>query len=254
MSSFRRATAVAGMLGALSVFGPAPAHAAEITVLSGQGDVSGLRELAPAFEKLTGHKVIVSLEAGNAMIQKIGSGAPADIVTAGPDAIDALVKQGKVLAGTRTNFAQAGVGVAVKSGAPRPDISTPEAFKRAMLGATSIAYSRGRSGEITAMAIERLGIAEQLKTKTRLSEGVPVAEIVAKGEAEIGMHQINVILPITGADYIGPLPKELQQYVPFAAGLLAVSKEPEAAKAFLHFIASPEAAPLLRNSGMEPLH
>jgi molybdate transport system substrate-binding protein len=104
------------------------------------------------------------------------------------------------------------------------------------------------------MAIERLGITEPLKTKTKRSENVPVAEIVAKGEAEIGMHQINVILPITGADYIGPLPLELQQYVPFAAGLLTVSREPEAAKAFLNFIASPEAAPLLRKSGMEPLH
>jgi molybdate transport system substrate-binding protein len=247
-------TAVAGLLGVLSLFGVARAQAAEITVLSGQGDVSGLRELAPAFEKMTGHTVMVSFETGDALMQKVNSGAPADIATAGPDAIDALIRQGKVLAGTRTNFAQAGVGVAVKSGAPRPDIGTPEAFKRAMLDAKSIAYSRGRSGEITARAMERLGIADQLKTKTKLSQGVPVAEIVAKGEAEIGMHQINVILPISGADYIGPLPKELQQYVPFAAGLLTVSKEPETARAFLNLIASPEAAPLLLKSGMEPLH
>jgi molybdate transport system substrate-binding protein len=254
MRTSSAAAAVASMLGLLSPLGLGLARAADIAVLSGQGDVSGLRELAPAFEKLTGHRVVVSLEDGDAMVQKIDAGAPADIATAGPDAIDALIRQGTVVAGTRTNFAQAGVGVAVKSGAPRPDISTPEAFKRAMLDAKSIAYSRGRSGEITAMAIERLGIAEQLKAKTKLSRGVPVAEIVAKGEAEIGMHQINVILPVTGADYIGPLPRDLQQYVPFAAGLLTVSREPETARAFLNFISSPEAASLLRKSGMEPFH
>jgi molybdate transport system substrate-binding protein len=240
------------VLVALGVLGYA--DAAEISVLAGIGDVSGIRALAPAFEQLTGRKVIVSFEAGTGIMAKINSGGPPDIVTGSPDAIDALIKQGKVVAGTRTNYAQAGVGVALRSGAPRPDISTPEAFKRAMLNAKSIAYSRGRSGQFTEQAIERLGIAEQLKAKTTRTEGVPVAEIVARGEAEIGLHQINVILPVTGAEYIGPLPGELQQHVPFAAGILTLAKEPETAKAFVKFMASPEAAPLLRNSGMEPIH
>jgi len=111
------------------------------------GDVSGVRALAPAFEQSTGHKVIVSFESGTGIMEKINSGGPPDIVTGSPDAIDALIKQGKVMAGTRTNYAQAGVGVAVRLGAPRPDIGTPEAFKRAMLNAKSIAYSRGRSGQ-----------------------------------------------------------------------------------------------------------
>lgn len=244
-----------GMTGALAILGLlglGPAHAAQITVLCGQGDVSGLRALAPAFEKATGHTVVL-VEAGDAQSQRIDRG-PADVVTAGPDAVDTLVRQGKVVAGTPTKFGQAGVGVAVKSGAPHPDIATPDAYRRALLAAKSIAYSRGRSGEITAEAIVKLGIADQLKAKTKLSRGVPVAEIVARGEAEIGMHQINVILPVAGADYVGPLPEGLQQYVPFAAGLLAVAKEPEAARAFLRFIAALEAAPLLRGSGMEPLH
>jgi molybdate transport system substrate-binding protein len=216
------------------------------------GVVSGTRDVAAAFERATGHKVIVSFEAGPLLMQKVDSGAPADLVLHYPSAIDDLIKQGKVV-GSRVDFARAGVGVAVKAGAPKPDISTADAFKRAMLSAKSIAYSRGASGIIAAKLMERLGIAEQLKDKTRLVDGVPVAEVVAKGEAEIGMQQINVILPVAGADYVGPLPAELQGYVNFAVGVLAVSKERDAAQALVKFMASAEAAPLIRKSGMEPL-
>jgi len=226
--------------------------AAEITALAGMGVVSGARDVAAAFERATGHKVIVSFEAGPSLMQKVDAGAPADLVMHYPSAIDDLIKQGKVM-GSRVDFARAGVGVAVKAGAPKPDISTAEAFKRAMLGAKSIAYARtGASGIIAAKVMERLGIAEQLKDKTKLVDGVPVAEVVAKGEAEIGMQQINVILPVAGADYVGPLPAELQGYVDFAVGVLAVSKEREAAQALVKFMASAEAAPLIRKSGMEP--
>jgi len=152
-------------------------------------------------------------------MQKVTSNAPADLVTHYPEAIDDLIKEGKVV-GRRVDFARAGVGVAVKAGAPKPDISTPEAFKHAMLVAKSIAYSRtGASGIIAAKLMERLGLSEQLKDKTKLVDGVPVAEIVARGEAEIGIRQINVILPVAGADYVGPLPAELQGYVDFAVGV-----------------------------------
>jgi molybdate transport system substrate-binding protein len=242
------AAAVAG-LAVLSV--PRVATAAEITVLTNMGVVSAVRDLAPAFERASGHKVIVSFEAGGAMMHKINANVPADLVTLGPDAIDELIKQGKVV--SRFNFARAGIGVAVKAGAPRPDIGSAEAFKQATLAAKSIAYSRtGASGVYMAKLMQRLGIAEQLKDKTKLVDGVPVAELVAKGEVELGMQQINVILPVAGVDYIGPLPRELQGYVPFAVGLLAVAKEPEAAQAMIRFMIAPEAAPLIRQSGMEP--
>jgi molybdate transport system substrate-binding protein len=165
--------------------------------------------------------------------------------------VDEFIKAGKMVAGTKTNFAQAGVGVAVKKGALRPDISNVAAFKAAMLNAKSIGYSRGGSGIISANVMEKLGIADQLKARTKFIDGIPVAEIVAKGEVEIGLQQINVILPVKGADYIGPLPKELQETVKFAAAALPMSKQPEVAKAFLKFIASQEAAGLLRKSGME---
>jgi len=148
---------------------------------------------------------------------------------------------------------RAGIGVAVKAGAPKPDIGSADAFKRSMLAAKSIAYSRaGASGVYVANLMERLGIADQVKDKVKLVDGVPVAELVAKGDVEIGMQQINVILPVAGIDYVGPLPSELQGYVVFAAGILAVSKAPEAARAMARFMAAPEAAPLIRKSGMEP--
>ena len=229
-------------------------QAAEITVLAGMGVVSGVRDLGPAFERMTGHKVIVRFEQTADLIKIINSGAPADIAALQPLQVDAFMKDGKMVAGTKTNFAQAGVGVAVKTGARRPDISTVEAFKAAMLNAKSIGYSQGGSGVISANVMQKLGIADQLKAKTKFIDGIPVAEVVAKGEVEIGLQQINVILPVKGADYIGPLPKELQETVKFAAAVLTVSKQPEAAKAFLRFIASAEAAPVLRKSAMEPWH
>jgi molybdate transport system substrate-binding protein len=186
-------------------------------------------------------------------MRKIDANAPADLVTQTREVIDELIRKGKVAAGTKVVFARAGIGVAVKAGAPRPDIGSAEAFKRAMLAAKSVAYSKvGASGLYVAKLMDRLGIADEMRPKTKLVEGVPVAELVAKGEAEIGMQQINVILPVAGVEYVGPLPPELQDYVVFAAGLLTVAKEPEAAKAMMSFMSAPAAELLIRKSGMEP--
>jgi molybdate transport system substrate-binding protein len=243
---------VLGLVGTLSLLAAGPAQNSGITVLGGMGVVSGLRDLAPAFERMTGHKVIVRFEQTADLNEKIASGGPGDVAALQPAQIDAFIKDGKMVAGSKTNFAQAGVGVAVKAGARRPDISTVEAFKTAMLNAKSIGYSRGGSGIISANIMEKLGIADQLKAKTKFIDGIPVADVVAKGEVEIGLQQINVIIPVKGADYIGPLPEELQETVKFTAAMLAVSKQPEIARAFLRFIASAEAAPLLRKSAMQP--
>jgi molybdate transport system substrate-binding protein len=240
--------AISGMVVMLGMLSPGTVQTAEITVLASQGVVSAVRDLAPAFERVSGHKVVVSFEVGPGLMNKVNSDAPADVVTHYPDMIDDLIKKGKVLAGTGVVIARAGIGVAVRAGAPKPDISSADAFKRSMLAAKSVAYSRaGASGLYAAKLMERLG-----KSRTKLVDGVPVAELVAKGEAEIGMQQINVILPIAGIDYVGPLPLELQDYVVFSAGVLAVSKQPEAATAMVKFMSAPEAAPLIRKSGMEP--
>src|SRR5215470_1976762 len=245
---------VAWAFGVLVISFAAPAQAGEITVLVGMGVISGVSDLAPAYERLTGHSVVVRFEQTAAMNQKINSGAPADIAALQPEQVDNFIKQGKMVPGSKTNFAQAGVGVAVRAGAPRPDISTVDAFKNAMIQAKSIGYSQAGSGMIAAKVMEKLGIADQLKPKTKFINGLPVAEAVAKGEVEIGLQQINVIIPVEGADYIGPLPKELQDTVRFSAAVLTVSKQKEVARAFLNFIASADAGPLLRRSAMEPWH
>lgn len=232
----------------------APAAAAELTVVAGMGVVSGVRDLAPGYEKLTGHTVIVRFESAAAMNELIRSGGQADVAALQPREADAFIAQGAIVAGTKTNFAQAGVGVAVRAGTARPDIGTVVAFKNAMLNARSIGYSEAGSGLIAAAVMDKLGIADQLKARTKHINGLPVAEAVAKGDVEVGLQQINVILPVQGADYVGPLPDELQQYVQFSAAVLTASRQKELARAFINYITSADAGPLLRKSAMEPWH
>jgi molybdate transport system substrate-binding protein len=243
-------------LAAVGILAQGAVQAAEITVLAGMGNVSGIRDLAPAFERASGHKVIVRFEQNPEIARLIEANAPADLVTAQPQAIDEHIRKGKVVAGTRVDFAKAGVGVSVKAGAPKPDISTIDAFRRAMLAAKSIGHSSpgagGGSGALSAKALEKVGIAAQVKDRIKLIDGRPVAEAVAAGEIEVGLQQINVLIPVAGADYVGPLPGELQDYVLFSLGVLAVSKQQDAAKAFQKFASSPENAALIRKSGMEP--
>ena len=153
--------AVAGILAVLGVSGQGAAQAAELIVLTGMGSESGVRALAAGFEQASGHKVTVSFETGPSLNQKLESNAPADLFTGGPETVEDLIKKGKVVAGTNTPFGLAGLGVAVKIGAPRPDISSLESFKAALLSAKSIGYSRGCSGTYAAEGIEKLGIAEE---------------------------------------------------------------------------------------------
>ena len=239
-------------LSLLTAWGMCSLQAAEITILAGMGNVSGINDLAPAFERASGHKVVVRFLPTADLAGVINSNAPADVLTAGPQAIDDFIAKGKVVAGTHVDFGKAGVGVSVKAGAPKPDIGSVEAFKRAMLNSRSIGYSNGGSGNIAAKVMEKLGIAGELKARTKFVNGRPVAEAVANGEIELGIQQINVLLPVPGADYVGPLPGELQDYVLFSLGVMAVSKQQDVAKAFQAFAIAPENAALLRKSSMEP--
>jgi molybdate transport system substrate-binding protein len=243
----RLSAAAAGLLAALGAAGTA--QAAEITILASQGSISGVRDLAAGFQGATGHRVIATQEAN--VMTKVNAGAPADIVTANPPVIDDLIKQGKVV-GSRVDFARAGIGVAIKQGAPKPDVSTTEAFVRMLRNAKSIGYSTVGSGLMVANIIQRLGLTEELKARTKFLDGFPAAEAVARGEVEIAMQQINVILPVAGAELAGPLPAELQQYNYFAVGVLAVSKEREVATAMIKFMGARENEALVRKSGLEP--
>jgi molybdate transport system substrate-binding protein len=228
---------------------PQPAHAAELIILGSQGSISGVRDMAAAFEKASGHKVIARQERN--VMATVNAGTPADIATLNPPLIDKLVKEGKVV-GDRVDFARAGIGVAVKAGAPKPDLSNTAAFVRMLRNAKSIGYSTAGSGLMVANIIKTLGLTDELKAKTKFLDGFPAAEAVARGEVEIALQQINVILPVAGADLAGPLPAELQQYNDFAVGVLAVSKQREAATAMVKFMAAPENAGVLRKGGLEP--
>jgi molybdate transport system substrate-binding protein len=224
-------------------------QAAEITVMGGMGVISGLRDLASGFASATGNKVNAVFDANP--LAKVEAGAPIDIVALNPPVIDKLIASGK-LVGPRVDFARAGIGVAVKAGAGKLDLSSVEAFKRAMRNAKSIGYSTAGSGLMVAKIMQDLGLTEELKARTKFLDGFPAAEAVARGEVEIALQQINVILPVAGAELGGVLPPELQQYNAFAAGVVATSKEKEVAAAMVKFMGAPENAALVRKSGMEP--
>jgi molybdate transport system substrate-binding protein len=216
------------------------------------GAISGLNELAPAFTRITGHKVLLQQENRDELERRLVSNAPADLIVQTTGVMDSVIARGKVVAGSSRTFARAAVGLSVKSGAPRPDIGTPDALRRTLLGAKSICYSHGGSGTVAAHAIEKLGIAGELKSRTLHSDGKPAAGYVARGEVEMAIQQLNVSVPVAGTDYVGDLPGDLHEYVVFAIAIMGVSKEPAAAKAFIEFAASPQAAPLLRQGMMEP--
>jgi molybdate transport system substrate-binding protein len=228
------------------------AMAAEITIFTSMGSLSGVTDLAAAYEKTSGHKVIVASRIGPALPKALASNEPGDIIANFTNTFEALIKQGKVVPGTAVEFARAGVGVAIRKGAPKPDISSVEGYKQTMLKAKSIGYSKTGSGLIAERGLQQLGIFDQVKDKVRYLEGTPVAVFVAKGEVELGMQQSNAIAPVEGAEYAGPLPGHLQEYLYFSVGLLSISKQPDAARAFMQFMASPAAAEHLRKSAMEP--
>ena len=238
---------------ALGTWVMGPARSAEITVFLNQATASGVRELAAGFEKATGHQVDVSFQGGPALNQKIVSGAPGDLVSLSLDQFDDYVKQGKVVAGSVVEYARVGNGVAVKAGAAKPDISTPEAFKRAMLDAKSIGHTNAGTGPFNTRLFQNLGIYDEIKDKIKIVQGRLVAEAVAAGDVEIGIQQTNVIQPVAGTEYLGPLPPELMEYGRVGVGLLTASKQQEVANAFIKFMADPANAALLRKGDMEAL-
>ncbi len=252
----RARIAAAGLLGMLGSLPQGGAVAADLTILTNQGATPGVRELAAAFSQASGHKVTVIQEAGAALERRLNSPAPGDLLTANPEPFEDLVKKGKVVAGTVTPFVLAGLGVSVRAGAPKPDISTVEAYKATLLAAKSIGYSYGCSGTHVAEGIEKLGLTEQLKAKTvRTGTGAaggPVTDHLARGEFEIGIQQTNIMVGMPGTDYVGPVPGEINKPCQSNVALLTASKEPEAARAMIAFMISPAAAPLLRKTHVEP--
>jgi molybdate transport system substrate-binding protein len=235
------------------------AHAAEVRVMISGGLSAAYNVLVPEFERATGHKVLTAYGPSmgttvNAIPMRLERGEAADVVIMVGYALGDLVSQGKVVADSRVDLVKSLIGICVKAGAPKPDIGSPEALKRALLAAKSIAYSDSASGVyISTEMFQRLGILEEMKDKARKIPAEPVAGVVARGEAEIGFQQFSEMLPIPGIDIVGPLPPELQKVTIFSAGIASVSKEPEAGKALIKFLASPAARETIVRSGLEQI-
>jgi molybdate transport system substrate-binding protein len=233
------------------------AKAADIKVISGGAFKQVLNALAAQYEKESGNKLDITYQTVGQHLALIRDGKEEfDVAVLTPEAIDGLVKDGKVVAGSRADLAKTGVGVVVKAGTPLPDIGTVDAFKRALLAAKSVAYidpkAGGSSGIYVGRLLERLGIADAVNAKAVLVQGGEVASHVADGEAEIGIHQISEILSVPGAVLVGPLPAEIQNFTVYSAGLGAAAKDGATAAAVVKFLSGPHALPIIKAKGMAP--
>ncbi|MBL8663094.1 MAG: molybdate ABC transporter substrate-binding protein [Candidatus Odyssella sp.] len=247
MRTFKAAAA------AVVLFGSPAAHAAEIKVIASAAVKEVVRDLALVFEKASGHKVVTIWAGTEAITKRISGGESADVVIIAARNIDKLIAEGWLAAGSRLDIAKSGIGVAVRAGQPKPDISSGDAVKKAVLAARSVAYSSGPSGFYLADLFKKMGIADQIKDKVKQTpSGVQVGEVVARGEAELGFQQVSELLHLKGIEYLGPLPPDIQHVTVFSAGLHGKAAAPDAAKALIKFLASPEAAPVIRKTGMEP--
>ncbi len=229
---------------------PVAAEAAEVTFLCSNALKAVMEELAPRFEKASGHKLTITYGSTNPLKARIAKGEAFDLTVLGEAAIDDLIKQGKLVATTRVVVARSALGLAIRKGVTKPDISTTEAFKRTLLNAKSIAYlPDGLTGTYLKVLFQRLGIAEGMQLRYKNARG---AEAVANGEAELGVTQISEILYQTGTELVGPLPPEIQNYTNFPAAISSSAKQGNAAKALLDYLASPNAALVLKARGLEP--
>jgi molybdate transport system substrate-binding protein len=235
------------------------ASAAEVHVMISGGLTAAYKALVPEFERKTGNKVVTAFGPSmgtteNAIPVRLDRGEPADVLIMVGYALGDLIKQGKVVSDSRVDLVNSPIGIAIKSGAPKPDISSADSVRQALLAAKSIAYSDSASGVyVSTEMFAKLGISDQMKDKARKIPATPVGEIVARGEAEIGLQQISELKPVAGIDIVGPLPDALQKITTFSAGIATVSKEPDAGKALISFLASPEARDTLVKSGLDPI-
>jgi molybdate transport system substrate-binding protein len=251
----RVALAAAGGLVSCSLVATS-GSAAEIKVLTSVALTSALDQIAPKFEQATGNKLNIGYSLIADIKKRMLEGETADVIILSRPVMDELDKQGKFASGSIANIVGTPVALAIRAGAPKPDISTVDALKRTLLAAKSIAYADpakgGAAGVYFAHVVERLGIADQLKSKTILMPGAQAPEVVAKGEAELGVAQTSEIVPVAGAQVLGPLPGEFASTTLFTAGIGATTKVPEAAKSLIQFLTGPVAVPVFSAKGFQP--
>ncbi len=228
------------------------ASAADIKVLSGNGARAAVRELCAQFERASGHKINLHFEVNADLEQKIAAGEAFDVAVLNPPVVDALIAKGKI-AGARADIGHSGLGVAVRAGAPKPDISSADAFKRALLNAKSVAFpGKGASGVYFVGLLDRLGIAGDMKPKLRPMAAEDTVEVVARGEAEMVVVIATRIVDVEGIDVVGFIPAELQTPIGISAGMSIATKEPDAARALIRFLTAPEAKATLIAKGVQP--
>ena len=230
------------------------AAGAEIHILASVAFKEVFLELVPQFEQMHKHKVVASFSSSPDIMKRAKAGETADLFILASGSVDELIKAGRVMPGSRVDLAKSGIGIAVRAGAPKPDISSGDTVKRALLAAKSIGYSGGTSGFYVTDLLQRMGIADELKPRLRQTQlGVAVGELVARGEAEIGFHQMSELLPVAGIDIVGLLPPDIQNFTVFSAGMSSEAKSPEAANELVKFLTTPATVTVFRKKGMEPV-
>ena len=252
MRSWSRIVAAATACSAVW-FAATAVEAAEISLMTTAAVQQIMLGLIPPFERATGHKVTMSVFGTGPAVAKIKDGTFADLILLGPPALDELAKAGKVDAATIVPAFNSRIGLAVRAGATKPDIGTDDALKKTLLDAKSIGHSIGPSGDHFSKAIIfRLGIADQLKPKITVVRGMPVAAAVAKGDVEIGIHQIAELMQVPGIDIVGELPADLNKTIVYATALTTMAKQPDAARELVKYLALPGSVPVIKKNGMDP--
>lgn len=236
----------------------ATAFAAEVRVMTSGAFTAAYLELIPQYERDAKDKIVTAATSmgvgADSIPSRLQRGESVDVVIVAEDALDELIKDGRVVAGSRVALARSAIGMAVRSGAPKPDISSVEALKRTLLEAKSIAYSASVSGVyLSTELFQRLGIADKVAPKAHRIERERVGAVVARGDAELGFQQISELLPVPGIDYVGPLPAEVQRVTVFAAGVVVGARAPEAARSFIKFLASPAVRAVVAKTGLDPV-
>lgn len=256
--NFLASRTVALSLASVLLFASAAAGE-EIRVMSSGGFTAPYNEMVPEYERKTQNKVVTSYGASmggapDSIPMRLARGEPVDVVILASTVLDELIEQGKVVRGSRVDLVRSSIGMAVRAGAPKPDISTVEALIRTLLEAKSIAYSASASGVyLSTKLFPRLGIADQIKGKSQRIVSERVGTVVARGDAEIGFQQVSELLPVPGLDYVGPLPSEAQEVTVFSAGVAVGARDPQAARELIQFLASPATVPAIRKAGLEPV-
>jgi molybdate transport system substrate-binding protein len=247
------AAAAAVVLAALTLAQGVAAEAIETRVFTSAAPRGVLREMAPVFERVTGHRLVIESAFSTDLKRRIEAGDPFDVAILPPDMADDLMRRNKLVAGSRINLGRTGMGVAVRTGAPKPDVGTVDAFRLALLAAPTVAYADGGASGVQFHGIlARLGIAEAMKPKLRPYPSGGAVEALARGEADLVVIGISPILSVPAVTLVGWLPPELQSYIVFTGSIGAAARQPADAQTLLNLLTSPAAIALFKSQGFEP--